>query len=1257
MDYLYENLGDERFQEFCNSLISKEFPNIQSFPVGQPDGGRDAVVYDMSSSVKNFNVFQVKFLRNPSKTDDIVQWLEDTIKKESVKVDRLIERGAKCYYLLTNLNASAHLDVGTKDRINVILEKYIRIPAICWWRDDLNTLFEKDPLFKWSFPQIINGQDIFNSILFNYVAENKVKRERVIKAYLEDQFTIDNEVKFKQINLQNKLLYLFTDVPIKVKKINEKNETVTETLKELGDNYFTSFESVEFFTTNNLDYGAAEFLLNSKVQTKINRILLEGGPGQGKSTISQFVCQVHRARLLDKKSDIELLSEKFSNVPVRLPFKIDLRDVASWVDKRNPYPNYVNEQTFDLIWRDALEAFFIFHIRYHSKDDEFANSDFLSICNISPVLFVFDGFDEIADISLRARVIDFINKGITRISNHVQSIQVIITSRPAAFSDSIGFSIDNYPHFELTDITSSIINKYCENWINASDISARDAADLKELISEKLKLPHLKDLAKSPMQLAILISLLRTKGQSLPNKRTSLYDSYIELFFDRESEKNPIILEKRDLIIDIHQYLAWILHSEAELYKNNGSIKIEDLHIRLKEYLNKEGHDPLIAEQLFTIMRERVCALVSRVQGTFEFEVQPLREYFCAKFLYKSAPHSSAGSIKSGTKPDRFHAVLRNIYWQNVMRFFAGCADVGELDMIIFELKELFNDESLKFTSYPQIITSQLLSDYVFAQKPRKSNDVLMLILESIKNDKILNQNKYANSTEQLILPLGCGRKEVELECFNQLFLFPNRRYSQELINIINNNSFEKDKIWAAAIPTFTGNKLTKWLAHGIRLKALDNIDNDILNKIIEEGDSSEIKSRIKVLIHSSKSGFLYQNYNYKEIILKLILDNELHFLDFNVSNGNLDLLANFLAPYLCKNILHKDSDIDTLSYLDYCNNFAHPYLNNDEFPNLTSNIIVNDAIDEKIKILVENFNEALSTPIKKFRNDIKYWDILVENGREVFNDNRRFYVFSTIVASVKIKAIVSNDFKELCNHNISLCQRIMFARYKSGNVKFWLKHFDDIENNTFVLLVFFTWATPKVIITLFDKLLNIFSNLNPDELLYLQRDLLLTTQVSLFSTIQQKEMEEKIFAIKTKFQNSKLVNDLVYMISFRFPKNKSLEFIFNNIHNYNGTLKGVLDKKLEYLILSFFNKPNHETLFQIKELTRLVNPYNEVAYYQRISGEKKQIPIEFAKLIMEESEYYPREISFEAEQTCRFHANINAISVGKIASNEKWFI
>ena len=57
MDYIYQNLGDERFQELCGTLISKEFQNIQFFPVGQPDGGRDSIVYLLNSSTKKSSAF------------------------------------------------------------------------------------------------------------------------------------------------------------------------------------------------------------------------------------------------------------------------------------------------------------------------------------------------------------------------------------------------------------------------------------------------------------------------------------------------------------------------------------------------------------------------------------------------------------------------------------------------------------------------------------------------------------------------------------------------------------------------------------------------------------------------------------------------------------------------------------------------------------------------------------------------------------------------------------------------------------------------------------------------------------------------------------------------------------------------------------------------------------------------------------------------------------------------------------------------
>jgi hypothetical protein len=635
MDYLYENLGDERFQEFCNALIVKEFPNLQVFPIGQPDGGRDSVAYSMNSPKKDFIVFQVKFVRNPKSLTDPHKWITSVIKNEVAKIKKLISKGAKEYHLLTNVDGTAHLDSGSKDKVNKILEENISIPAQCWWRDDISRRFEKDPLFKWSFPEILNGQDILNSLIFQNINEKRENREAVINAYLTDQYKLDNEVKFKQIDLQNKLIDLYTDIPMRIKELSNKKKDIIRIFESINiyNNRRSLLEDDFIFHRSEREDNirAANFLLNPQVQNRIERILLEGGPGQGKSTIYQYVCQVHRAKLLDRRDDLNLLPENIRRCPVRIPFKIDLRHIASWVEKKNPYNSRLDDDFFNRIWKKSLESFLLGHIIYHSQIDNFESSDLIAITRNSLVLFVFDGFDEIADIRTRQEVIQFIDEGIGRIKSNSKSLQVLITSRPAAFSNAGGFPVETYPHFELTDITEPCTEEYVDKWIRANRMDDRDGNEIKRLIKEKLKIPHLRELAKSPMQLAIFLSLLKTNGESLPNKRTALYDSYITLFFNREAEKNQQIRDKRDLIIDIHKYLAWVLHSEAELYNNNGSITLEQLIKKLKDYLEKEGHATDIAEELFQVVKERVCALVSRVQGTYEFEVQPLRQ--CRKII------------------------------------------------------------------------------------------------------------------------------------------------------------------------------------------------------------------------------------------------------------------------------------------------------------------------------------------------------------------------------------------------------------------------------------------------------------------------------------------------------------------------------------------------------------------------------------------------------------------------------------------------
>ncbi len=125
MDYALENLGAERFQEFCQAVLLQDHPGLRCFPVGQPDGGRDALSFHDtrdSDGRRQFAVFQVKFSRKPHAEKNPHDWLIETVKGELEKIAELVSRGATSYYLLTNVPGTAHPDTGSIDKLEALLE-------------------------------------------------------------------------------------------------------------------------------------------------------------------------------------------------------------------------------------------------------------------------------------------------------------------------------------------------------------------------------------------------------------------------------------------------------------------------------------------------------------------------------------------------------------------------------------------------------------------------------------------------------------------------------------------------------------------------------------------------------------------------------------------------------------------------------------------------------------------------------------------------------------------------------------------------------------------------------------------------------------------------------------------------------------------------------------------------------------------------------------------------------------------------------
>jgi hypothetical protein len=397
MDYPLENLGPERFQQFCQSLLAREYPRVQCFPIAQPDGGRDAISFFWPGKTDKFMVFQMKYVRRPHAEAEPHKWLLAILEDEAPKVRDLIPRGAVGYVLITNIPGTAHLDAGSIDKLNSLLTNRLGIPSSCWWRDDVSRRLDNAWDLKWIYPEIMAGPDFLRVIIESGLSEHRERRAAAVRAFLRAQYDKDEEVRFKQVELQNKLLDLFIDVPIAFRDQHEdrnQHHVFQSVVARALSRRSPELEEVEYegqgalfegnlrwHASHDETIGAATLLLSAPMQQWISHVVVEGAPGQGKSTIAQYVCQVHRMRLLGEEESLKSVSQEHASAPVRLPIKVDLRDLALWLGRKDPF-NIDRSDNPPLNWNKSLDSFLAALISHESGGTQFTTDDLLAIFRI-----------------------------------------------------------------------------------------------------------------------------------------------------------------------------------------------------------------------------------------------------------------------------------------------------------------------------------------------------------------------------------------------------------------------------------------------------------------------------------------------------------------------------------------------------------------------------------------------------------------------------------------------------------------------------------------------------------------------------------------------------------------------------------------------------------------------------------------------------------------------------------------------------------
>ncbi|MBX5225078.1 hypothetical protein HJC06_01265 [Rhizobium sp. NLR9b] len=1136
------------------------------------------------------------------------------------------------YYFLTNVKGTSHLNGGSIDRVNDALSKAFEVEAFCWWRDDLDRRLDGQASIKWSYPDILKATDLLEKLVSGQLGEEEERRRSALLAYMNSQYEDDEELKFKQTDLRSTMTDLFVDLPMRFlpQSVRHVPHYTPQQLIFTRDAPIWSIRDGVEYERNSQK--AADYFIYPYDFPRHSRIVLEGAPGQGKSTVTQFVCQVLRMQLLDKKHQISLLPPNFRRPHARIPFRVDLRDLAKWLSGVDPFvskPQALSEQE-----PRSLEGFLAGQVRFFSGGHSFNVSDLTAIARASHMLLALDGFDEVADINLRQRLVDEITKGTNRlISAGGFSLQTIVTSRPAAFAKSVRFPPEQWSYFELLPLESEQIEEYTTKWMKAKGLKEAQQGQLRVILDNKLREAHTQYLAKNPMQLTILLSLINIRGASLPDKRTAMYDAYMDMFFSRESEKSELVRDNRDLLIDIHRYLAWKLQSGAEA-GDNGSIEQSLLKATLFSYLDREGEDTTIVNSLFDGMIERVGALVSRVQGTYEFEVQPLREYFAARHLYETAPYPVDDQPVAGDKFDRFKALVGNPYWLNVARFYGGCFNKGEILTLVNELVELSRAAPYRLTSHSRSVALMLLGDWVFNQYQPAVKQIVSHITEYPHFRSLLANAEEPGPSLWANLPDRSGRTDFLEHLWSRLAPSTPTDEQRALANAIIRNSSAEDRIesWEALSAKLSP---FEWARLGAFLGLL-NPDVFVLTQASKGHLSDELVQHFIMLRHFR---FLSQPSHFERAKAMILNGSVVGPYRCSTSNSTLlEILAAITSPYQYQQVFVDTDDVPLEMAIERRLSWERAV---DERQVIADVKVAFSKVEEDA---IEAYETFVSMPTSLLATKLAPWSDLVKALRRAWGDCPAIDRIACIGAGIRAKTEAGDETPLASARDLVGSAR--HIRRKSGAPRWWEEKLSSVSTSSEtrrLLLLLMLWGTPKTLFETTEKLESALDSLTETDWRNLVRD---------FRASRLREADGGTYVTdKDIAALSHRGPRIITFIGFRLPE----RIRYHLALSVAGLVPKKASPEVQFALQSLLQNRSDMSRLK-KDLERISDLYlsGATANFRNDGG----IPISkaIAESIMSNAEKFPLHLLAQADRTLMSAAGKGTPKLLEVAQREGWF-
>jgi hypothetical protein len=735
MDYDLSRLSWRSFEQLIQGIGAEVLGERLILFGDGPDGGREAMIDgqlpfpESADGWSGETVIQAKFLQRPQGTTEDGAWALQKLREElALYTNPESERELPDNLIFaTNATCSPYPN-GAKDQILALAADSDLHGFELWDYDKLRTYLDRFSELRKAFAAYILPGDVLAAMIefLDSIKESAPDFDDAMARFLQKELLADQFVNLEQAGRsaeeQIPVSRVFVDLPVFGQRQSDPPEESAEDLSPGLVTEVIAAASHRLDPRSLHDSRRAQDDEDAEVATPEGRIVLVGGPGQGKSTIGQFVCQMFRASLLASRPPESLAPEVTDalgslqehcagdslELPAvrRFPLRIELSKFADQLGGPEP--------------RSLLE-FLATQIsaRIEYEVTPALMSDWLSGY---PWLLVLDGLDEVPPSANREALIAAIKDFFIDVHQDNADCLVIATTRPQGYSEE--FSQRHYRHLWLAPLSAPRALHYANRLLHArfpTDEERRQ--NIGERLRRASERPDTARLLTSPLQVTIMATLLERMGQP-PEGRWNLFSQYYRVIYDRELEREiaaaEVLRDHKPDIDAIHHRVGLLLQVESEGRQVDPRMSREHFAGVVRERLREEGHeeegDAGLIDQIIDTAMERLVFLVGVEADHVGFEIRSLQEFMAAEALLDADDQIVA---------TRLRQIAALPAWRNVFLFAAGRCFTDRqhlrdtIHTICVETNDSTNDHLAALALPGSDLAIDLLDDGVANNQPR----------------------------------------------------------------------------------------------------------------------------------------------------------------------------------------------------------------------------------------------------------------------------------------------------------------------------------------------------------------------------------------------------------------------------------------------------------------------------------------------------------------------------------------------------------